>query len=516
MRSRTCLNQMMLGLLLSLASGGAVAATEVAKSAAVAVKDIDAQGNTLVPAGVSRYQSSVFPDRIIMLPTATPAVSQRVNWRTKSLVSQVVAGGNNPLPALLAEIAPASDGPGLHLQAKRYSASSREVQTDNGVSAHHQLTFSDLQPDTTYAYRVQGLGTWSEWLQFRTAKTAFAPFRAIYFGDAQNSLKSHFSRVARAALLKAPDAALMIHAGDLVNSRYGVLDNEWGEWFDAAGWQAGMVNQLIAAGNHEYLKLDEDTQQERRLLAPQFGVQFGAQFGAASNGPEPLRETVYFTDYQGVRFIVLNSTEALENEAMAKLQAQWLEQVLSKNPQRWTVVSYHHPMFSVSQGRDNPMLRQHWQPLFEKYGVDLALQGHDHVYGRQVAPGLNKSDMKKTDRKSEQAGTVYLVSVAGPKMYLVADQARRAMQKVAEDTQLYQVLDFGSDVLRYQSWTASGKLYDSFELQRMPDGSKQLQEPDPAKLMPQRRCGNPNQATVDENKCWEGDDFGLAAAANRQ
>ncbi|MBU2280913.1 MAG: hypothetical protein KKB45_19150, partial [Gammaproteobacteria bacterium] len=120
MRSRTCLNQMMLGLLLSLASGGAVAATEVAKSAAVAVKDANAQGNTLVPKGVSRYQSTVFPDRIIMLPTATPAVSQRVNWRTKSLVSQVVAGGNNQQPTLVAEIAPATDGPGLHLQAKRY------------------------------------------------------------------------------------------------------------------------------------------------------------------------------------------------------------------------------------------------------------------------------------------------------------------------------------------------------------------------------------------------------------
>jgi len=506
MCSRTGLKKMMLGLLLSLAAGGAVAATEVAKSAAVALKDTDAQGNTLVPAGVSRYQSTVFPDRLILLPTATPAVSQRVNWRTKTRVSQGAAGGNNQQPALLAEIAPASDGPGLHLQAKRFSASSREVQTDNGVSAHHQLTFSGLQPDTLYAYRVQGLGTWSEWLQFRTAKTEFAPFRAIYFGDAQNSLKSHFSRVARAALLKAPDAALMIHAGDLVNSRYGVLDNEWGEWFDAAGWQAGMVNQLIAAGNHEYLKLDEDTPQERRVLAPQFNLQFGAQFGAASNGPEPLRETVYFTDYQGVRFIVLNSTEALENEAMAKLQAQWLEQVLAQNPQRWTVVSYHHPMFSVSQGRDNPLLRQYWQPLFKKYGVDLALQGHDHVYGRQVAASLQK----------EQAGTVYLVSVAGPKMYLVANQARRAMQKVAEDTQLFQLLDFGSDVLRYQSFTASGKLYDSFELQRQADGSKRLLETDPAKLLPQRRCGNPNQASADENKCWEGDDFGLAAAANRQ
>ena len=127
------------------------------------------------------------------------------------------------------------------------------------------------------------------------------------------------------------------------------------------------------------------------------------------------------------------------------------------------------------------------------------------MYGRNVASGVSQA----------HAGTVYLVSVAGPKMYLVADQARRAMKKVAEDTQLFQLLDFGSDVLRYQSFTASGKLYDSFELQRQPDGSKRLMETDPAKLLPQRRCGNPNQATADDNKCWEGDDFGLAAAANR-
>ena len=504
----TGLNQTTIVLLLSLASASAAASIAsdaiTAKNAATAALTSQAQGNTLVPAGVSRYHSTVFPDRIILIPTATPALSQSVNWRTSVLASQQTAAEPKPL---VGEIAVATEGPALHLQAKRFSASRREVQTDNGWSAHHQLTFSGLLPDTLYAYRVQGLGTWSEWLQFRTAKAEFAPFRAIYFGDAQNSLKSHFSRVARAALLKAPDAQVMIHAGDLVNSRYGVLDNEWGEWFDAAGWQAGMVNQLIAAGNHEYLKLNEDTPQEKRVLAPQFNLQFGAQFGAASNGPEPLRDTVYFTDYQGVRFIVLNSTEALENEAMAKLQAQWLQQVLSTNPQRWTVVSYHHPMFSVSQGRDNPRLRQYWQPLFAQYGVDLALQGHDHVYGRQTAPGLKNS-------KKEQAGTVYLVSVAGPKMYLVADEARQSMQKVAEDTQLFQLLDFGKDELRYQSLTASGKLYDSFVLKRQPDGSKLLLETDPAKLLPQRRCANTDAASKADKKCWQGDDFGLSSKAN--
>ena len=111
------------------------------------------------------------------------------------------------------------------------------------------------------------------------------------------------------------------------------------------------------------------------------------------------------------------------------------------------------------------------------------------MYGRNVASGVSQA----------HAGTVYLVSVAGPKMYLVADQARQQMQKVAEDTQLYQLLDFQQDVLRYQSFTVSGKLYDSFELQRQPDGSKQLLETDTNKLLPARRCGNPDAALAETN-----------------
>lgn len=439
--------------------------------------------NTSVPAGVSRYQPTAFPDRIILLPTASPADSQTVNWRTNAAVAQAEA-----------EIIVADATPGLHLKAQAVRGTTAALTTENGLGHHHQVTFSNLKPDTLYAYRVKGQQTWSEWLQFRTASSeGFTPFSLIYLGDAQNALKSHFSRTVRQAFMQAPQAKLMIHAGDLVNSRSGNLDDEWGEWFDAGSWPLAMVNQVVASGNHEYIKVNEDTPQEYRQLVPQYSK----QFGIAQNGPEGFRDTAFYTDYQGVRFIVLNSTEATDNEAQAIVQAKWLKQVLQNNKSRWTIVVYHHPMVSVSKGRDNPILRKHWQPLLEQYGVDLVLQGHDHTYGRY---------QPKADTLPEGQGPVYVVSVAGPKMYLVSDYARNNMAKVAEDTQLYQVINIATDKLSYESRTVTGQLYDAFTLERQKNGSKVLKNV--GTTAAERHCGNDDPAARADERCWQGTAFG--------
>jgi len=439
--------------------------------------------NTSVPAGVSRYQPTVFPDRIILMPTASPYNSQTVNWRTHSAVAVSEA-----------EIIEADATPGLHVKAREVKGTTSALITDNGLSHHHQVTFTELKPDTLYAYRVKGGQTWSEWLQFRTASSeAFSAFSMIYFGDAQNALKSHFSRTVRQAFMHAPQAKVMVHAGDMVNSRSGILDDEWGEWFDAGGWPLAMVNQIVASGNHEYIKVNEDTPEEYRVLVPQYTH----QFGIPQNGPESFRDTAFYTDYQGVRFIVLNSTAATDDEQQAIVQAKWLKQVLQSNKSRWTIVVYHHPMVSVSKGRDNPILRKHWQPLFEQYGVDLVLQGHDHTYGRY---------QPKAGKQPAGQGPVYVVSVAGPKMYLVSDYARKNMAKVAEDTQLYQVINIEADQLSYESRTVTGQLYDAFTLQRKQNGSKVLQNVPVAAA--ERHCSNHDPVARADDRCWQGTAFG--------
>ncbi len=167
------------------------------------------------------YAPTAMPDRIILTLNEDPATTQTVNWRT----SVEVATG-------LAEIAPAGAGPDFPLNAKRYEADTQALKSDLSTAHYHSVVFSELQPGTVYAYRVGDGVNWSEWFHFRTASATPEAFSFVYFGDAQNNIRSMWSRVIREAYRDAPKAAFLLHAGDLVNRAES--DAEWGEWFGAA------------------------------------------------------------------------------------------------------------------------------------------------------------------------------------------------------------------------------------------------------------------------------------------
>ena len=61
----------------------------------------------------------------------------------------------------------------------------------------------------------------------------------------------------------------------------------------------------------------------------------------------------------------------------------------------------------------------------------LVLQGHDHTYGRTNL-------MSGTKTRAGKAGTVYVVSISGTKMYDLGDL--KVFARVAEDTQLFQIV----------------------------------------------------------------------------
>jgi hypothetical protein len=425
--------------------------------------------NTLTPPASGYYAPGPAPDRVVLTVTADLSRSQTVSWRT--------APGASPE----AQISTAAANVGLHLAAETVVGSTQIVMGQNGWAAHHKAAFTGLQPDTLYAYRVRGIDTWSEWFQFRTAPQAGA-LSFIYLGDTQNSIRSHASRIVREAFATLPRPALVLHAGDLISQREGNHDDEWGEWFDAGGFLYAMTPQMAVAGNHEHY----DSVDDSKTLSPQFS----AQFPSPGNGPEALLNTVYAVHTQDVLLVALDSTAALASEAAAIAQAQWLDQLLADTPRRWTIVSHHHPVYSVSQGRDNPALREHWQPVYEHHGVDLVLQGHDHTYGRLQS------------RRSDSGSTpVYVVSVAGAKMYRLSEEAQRQQQRLAEDLQLFQLVHVNYEHLTVEARTATGELYDRFVINIGSDGTRAVSE-QPYANRREARCQNP--APPREDRCWEG------------
>ncbi|MCU0713077.1 MAG: hypothetical protein MUC43_13530, partial [Pirellula sp.] len=76
-----------------------------------------------------------------------------------------------------------------------------------------------------------------------------------------------------------------------------------------------------------------------------------------------------------------------------------------------------------------------------------------------------------------KTGTIYVVSVSGPKMYPL--KPSELMRRVAEDTQLYQVITIDGDTLRFEARTAMGSLYDAFQLKKRPGDINELTEFNP-------------------------------------
>ncbi|WP_461055020.1 purple acid phosphatase family protein [Spirosoma arcticum] len=391
------------------------------------------------------------PDRVILTFAGDPATQQSVTWRTDTTVQQSVA-----------EIGVADAAPRFMRNAKRMNAKTERLNADAVKGAevvvnYHSATFADLQPDVLYAYRV-GDGThWSEWFQFRTASQEAKPFSFLYVGDAQNYIFELWSRLIRAGFSKAPDARFIIHAGDLVSEAHS--ERQWHEWFTAGGWIHGMLPSVPVPGNHEYRPVTaaDEAKKESGL-----SVQWRPQFTLPQNGLAGLEETSYFFDYQGVRFIALNS-----NRQQAE-QVVWLDSLLANNPNKWTVATFHHPIFSTANERDNKKLRDMWKPLFDKYGVDLVLQGHDHTYARGISGPTTQNVVAGTNARDTKTGTVYVVSVSGGKMYTFKkdawDKYEAKLERKAENTQLFQVIRVDGNTLQYQAFTATGELYDAFDI----------------------------------------------------
>ena len=385
------------------------------------------------------------PDRIILTFVGDPATSRAVTWRTDATITESVA-----------QIAVATENSKFVDQAVTTTATTEPFDLglykgNNSLIVHyHSVNFEGLKPDTLYVYRVGDGGEhWSEWIQFRTARTGYAPTQFVYFGDAQNDVLSHWSRVIRKAYETAPGATFAIHAGDLINVAH--RDYEWAQWFKAGSFLHSQWTAIPAVGNHEFSAIEEGG---RRSLAIQWRPQF--TLPVEEDLEEELHETVYTVDYQDVRIIVLNSNFKLRE------QTKYLEERLKESDAKWNIITCHHSIFSPAEGRDFRFARERWKPMLDDYGVDLVLNGHDHTYARGHVP------VRTVDgNDSGNLGTIYVTSVSGPKMYDLDPEQIESYKadgyvsdETATQTQFFQVITIENDTLDYVAYTVLGDEYD--------------------------------------------------------
>lgn len=386
------------------------------------------------------------PQRIILNLTDSPATSMAVTWRmAKEWRSAAV------------EYAVATPGSEFVRATKKLEARLSVLNVPKEpIAYHYSAVMSGLKAGTTYVYRVGVDSLWSEWNQFTTADSGSAPFSFLWFGDPQDQITQYISRLFRQAIQTAPQARFWLFSGDLTSEPE---DDQWGELFDAQGFVPRTLPSVMVPGNHDQgfsfhgdslVRNDKGKKVRDRSVSPLWR----AHLTLPENGIAGLEETSYTFDYHGVRFVMVNSNDRLED------QARWMDTLLGRNPNRWTIVVMHHPLYSSGRERDDRKTRDAFLPLFDRHHVDLVLTGHDHTYARsfRLVNGTVVSD--------NVPGTVYIVSSSGPKFYEYTSRYDSLMARSGVHIQMYQIITVDGGRLSYRAWTADGAVYDSFDLRK--------------------------------------------------
>ncbi|HEX4983224.1 MAG TPA: metallophosphoesterase [Ilumatobacteraceae bacterium] len=230
-----------------------------------------------------------------------------------------------------------------------------------GFALYHRQVVSYLThrkdgPSTTWAYVAHD------------PPAAFHLAAAGDVGDSGSRIDATGAAVARIGAIEPYDALLLL--GDNVYPT-GNPANLPGTVFEPFSEVLDSGTVLLAIlGNHDVKDGWGDAQMEALGMSGRFWAE----------------------EYDDVLIVGLDSNEVADPEQLA-----FLEDSLASTSAGWKIVALHHPPYSAGYQGSSINVRQALSPLFEQYGVQLVLSGHDHDYQRSVPIG----------------GVTYVVSGAG-------------------------------------------------------------------------------------------------------
>jgi hypothetical protein len=107
-----------------------------------------------------------------------------------------------------------------------------------------------------------------------------------------------------------------------------------------------------------------------------------------------LENQYYSFNEKNVHFLALSTETDFDDESEQYEFAKQDLEKYSKDPFiDWIIVFYHRYIYGSGSGLEEETdFRETYHPLFDKYKVDLALQGHLHVYERTYPITFNDDD----------------------------------------------------------------------------------------------------------------------------
>ena len=284
------------------------------------------------------------------------------------------------------------------LKACSGTASSVDPSLTGGKPySYNYVTVNGLKENTTYYYSVEKSGVRTPAEVYKTG--SFENVKILYVGDPQvgaskgqpqgegklsadsgaaNTAARNdgfaWDRTLDAALAQNPDLNFVISAGDQVNKTGKPKEEEYAAYLSADALKSLPVATTI--GNHDSLNKD---------YSYHFNNPNPTDLGMTEAGGD------YYYSYGPGLFIVLNT-----NNYNVAEHEQAIQKAVANFPDtKWRIVTIHQDIYGSGldhSDTDGMILRTQLTPVFDKYDIDVVLQGHDHTYSRsKILYGDGKS-----------------------------------------------------------------------------------------------------------------------------
>ncbi len=235
----------------------------------------------------------------------------------------------------------------------------RTIRLGNSTT-HHQVSLTGLKPSASISYEVPGLGQGT----FRTAPQGSGKARFIVVGDTGSG---NANQRAVAAQMTAYRPEFVLHVGDVVydDGEERLYPQRFFKPFQAIIANAPLYPVI---GNH-------DVKEEK-----------GAAYLRAFEVPSEASGTERYYSFRWgqAEFFALDTTDR-DFLKPGTPQVKWLESALSRSTAKWKIAFGHHPVYSNGADGGKPFLRNRALPLFQRHGLDLYINGHEHNYERFLA-----------------------------------------------------------------------------------------------------------------------------------
>lgn len=270
------------------------------------------------------------------------------------------------------------------------------------LTFEHKVQLTGLKPRTKYYYAIGGgagdtlqMGSDNYFVTLPESGTEGA-YRIGVFGDCGNNSTNQRSvrdQVEKYLQDKPMDAWILL--GD--NAYSSGTDPEFQEKFFNI-YKDNLLKKyplFPAPGNHDYNDFYQykATAQASKDIAyyQSFSMPVNGEAGGVPSGTQAF----YSYDIGNVHMLSLDSYGKEDNNATrlydtAGAQVQWIKKDLEafRNTRRgWVIAYWHHPPYTMGSHNsdregDLVKMRENFIRVLERYGVDLILCGHSHLYER--------------------------------------------------------------------------------------------------------------------------------------